>query len=515
MHISKFNLLSQLENVEQNLHFITVDSEELLNLHNNTKMLRKYIFNNGLSQLERGLETINRLKSACASTTDSYSNKLSIYLTKYDWQEISNFFNILVELDFTMENLSLETFEIINKLKNDKIKNPLREKLIDIIKENKEETIAVVANFPDLNFKEEYNQVAYLKPVELVRKNLLYDVVIFIGTPYLYEKFDTLFLGKEIIYLSYSFYNNKLLKRRFINSNSKEASTIYENLNIIENDKNPKDIYEETTVSEIEKMSINRWIEENKYEKSNKTNDNEDLVSSKIIQLENHKHYVVFPDTTLKVLKIQRSNTGEATFYIRNSKLKNINKKDWIILKKDTEEEYLIKRSKEIYGESFYDSQMELIKGYKRKLKEKKRQFGSYEKLLENLNKNKIRANSTMVIKNWVKDTIRPRNLEAILKYLRYSQEESIKIIAAADFINKSHVKVGMEMGKRLTNYLKKLDVPTLEEAMLTEGEYEFNLDNIGTFKVESVKNILDEEMKVNRNKLYKIINTNEEVYYE
>lgn len=238
-------------------------------------------------------------------------------------------------------------------------------------------------------------------------------------------------------------------------------------------------------------------------------------MSAKIIQLENHKHYIIFPDASLKVIKIQEDKSRTNKIKIKNTKLKDISNNDWIILKQDTEEEYLIRRSKEIYGESFYNSQMDLINGYKRKLKRKKIYFRTYENLLKDLNKNNVRVNSTMVIKNWIKDTIRPRNLEEILNYLGYEDNMSKRIVTAAEFINKSHIKVGREMGKRLTNYLEKVNPLTLEEAMAVNGEYEFNLDGIGTFKVESVKNIIEKEVKVSRYKLYRIINTNEEIYHE
>lgn len=513
--MSKFKLLNQLSETEQDISFLTVKSEELMKLHNNIKKIRKTIYNSGLSQLEIGIQTINRLKSACSSTIDSYSNKLESYFNQYDWQEITYFFDSLSEVDSIMEELSIETFNIINDLKNNKINNPLRDKVISILEENKELDIAIVSNFVDSNFKEEFEQFDYIKPTGLIKSNTLYDIVIFIGTPYLYGKFDTVFLGKEVIYLSYNFYNNSLKKKRYINSNSQKASTIYENIHIKENDSDTADYYEEVTVSEIEKLSMNRWIELNNYKKSNEIEDNEELVSAKIIQLENHKHYIIFPDASLKVIKIQEDKSRTNKIKIKNTKLKDISNNDWIILKQDTEEEYLIRRSKEIYGESFYNSQMDLINGYKRKLKRKKIYFRTYENLLKDLNKNNVRVNSTMVIKNWIKDTIRPRNLEEILNYLGYEDNMSKRIVTAAEFINKSHIKVGREMGKRLTNYLEKVNPLTLEEAMAVNGEYEFNLDGIGTFKVESVKNIIDKEVKVSRYKLYRIINTNEEIYHE
>ena len=338
-------------------------------------------------------------------------------------------------------------------------------------------------------------------------------MVIFIGTPYLYEKFDTLFLGKEVIYISYSFYNNSMEKKKYISLNVDEASTIYKDVHFETDTKTipPSETFTETRPSEIEQASLNRWIENNEYKKTEESEDNDELINAKIIQLENQKHYLVLPGSSLRVISIIEEKSGSREILVKNTRVENINKNDWIVIKQDTENEYLVKRSKEIYGKSYYEGQMELVLGYKKRLRQKRLSYEKSDDFLRDLKKNDVSVNSILVVKRWIKDTINPRNLQQILEYLDYDDNMISKIIEAANFINRSHRRVGREIGKRLNNYLEKENIPNIEDAMSDDGEYKFYLNNIGSFKMENVKNIMPEEVNVDRKIIYRIIYTNED----
>lgn len=517
------NLLNDFTDSQQTVEFMSVESSKLERLNKNNKIIRDVLNLKGSSQMDNNQLLLKKLITVLSSTIDKYSNKLKDYFTDKDWRDIEIFFEELYELDSDLENTINETFQIINDLKKNKTENNLREKVIALIDLHKNHTIAVISNYPDKIFQSEFLQVACMKPNVLVRENKFYDLIIYIGTPYLYQKMDTVFLGKRIIYLSYNFYKNTMSKLKFTNSISLDANQIYKNVKLIEN-KNivKKDAYQrETTLSELELMNIQRWIEINNLKnigdegRNNNLEENEELVDAKIIQLENNYHYVVLPQSNLRKINVKISSDDDKIIRLNKINLSKLKRNDWILLKTDTEEEYLVRRAKEKYGLSVYESQLSLVAKYKKKLKNKKDHFHTYNKLMHDLRNNNINAASTVVVRSWVTNTIRPGNLRDILKYLGFKEDMITKIDFAAKFINDSHRKVGREMGSRLNNYLEKIDINQLEEAMLLEGEYVFSLRSIGQFRVVTIKNILNDEIKVNQKDLYRLFNTNEELYYE
>lgn len=520
MHTSKFQYLKEISDAKQKVQFETVESKELETLHKNLNQIEKSIYTLGSSYLDNEFETLKKFKTIVSSTIDEYSFKLNEYFSEKDWAEVATFFNNLYEINNDLLEISRETFKIINDLKKGNVENNMRRMVSQLVINQENNNIAIISNYIDEIFKKENPQIDILKPTQFVKMNIFYDTVIFIGTPYLYGKFDTLFLGKNIIYVSYRFYRNKLIKKKYTDSNSDKANQIYKNIEFIENNNEERIVYhEEMTISELERMNLNRWIEQNILDNTsdniNELEDNEELISSKIVQLDNNKHYIILPESSLRKLEVGFDIDSNKIVTIKKSKMSNIKVGDWIILKTDTEEEYLVKRAKEIYGESTYNSQLNLITVYKDDLKKRKKTFGTYYKFMKDLNKNNVKVSSVALIQNWIKDTIRPRNLQNILVYLGYEKSKIDRTLSAAKFINQSHRKAGRGIGNRLNNYLKNLDVEELEEAMVVDGEYTFYLDKIGEFNVVTVKDIIAEEIKINRKELYRIINTKEELYYE
>lgn len=508
MLIDRLNFIDDYTKNRNIIEFNTVESEETVELFKNLKIIEKKIKELNSIELEELFITLKRVK-IIFSTLDNFSNKLNSYFHDDDWQSIVEFFNRLVEIEYSMKEISKETYEIIQSIKNNLIENPLRNKVIELTEHYNNESLALCANYIDRDFSEEYSSLNYYKPNQIVKQFKLFDCVIFVGSPSIFKSFNTFFLGKKIIYVSYSFYKNNIPKIDYITNNTKNANQIYKDV-FINKVKETHGAFTETNVTDLEKFELNKWITD--YNKSQNLNRNiSELVEGKIIQLENKNHIIMSPHSTIRKIEETITNNQDTILKMTSIDIGSLLAGDWVIIKLNTEEDYLIKKSKELYGAEYYNEQMELVRRYKEDLLNRRREYNSSKSFVQCLNNNNVKVASEAVLNNWITETIRPRNLEEILKYLEYDNELIIKTISAADFINSSHNAAGRELIKNIQNYLKLINPKQLEAAMSIEKEYDFKIKNIGLFKIQIVKSVVDDSLRVQPGEMYKIINTKEE----
>lgn len=510
MHTEKFNLLTEYEEAQQKIKFLNVYSTKLEKLYENIKKIEYKVNSSNSSELEEFLISLRRLKTIIYATIDNFPDKLNNFFIEKDWDDIIYLFTLLSELDYETILLARETFEIIKELRNGNIENPLKRKTLELLNQYKDKRIAVVANYLDEDFLNNAKDYDYLKPNRLVKTFKLYDVVIFIGTPYLYPKFDTVFLGTTIIYLSYNIFKNHLSKIQFISNNIPEANCLYKNIDIQNKEKFLLPKYTEVAIADAERFNLNKWIDRKKKEKNYSDVNHEDLIEGQIIQLEKNKHIIVSPDSTLRIINTKTNHIERKELIIKTDKVNNLITGDWIIIKNSTEEEYLINKSKELFGFVEYESKMQLVNEYKDALYNQKVRLGSLDALLKDMKNNHVKVSSIVLLKSWLDSTIRPRNLEDILLYLGYNDYDLSKTINAAEFINSAHRHAGYELSKNIMNYLKDINMQELEESMLIEGEYSFNIKTIGVFNIESVKSVIENPIILQSKDMYKIIKTSE-----
>lgn len=512
MPIERFNFIEDYTNLNNKVEFVSVTSPDLEILFRNIKHIEKQVRTLNSVELEELFTTLKRLRSIVFSTLDNFSDKLNSYFNDREWHDLRDFFNRLVELDDSLKNLSQETYTIINNLKNNFYGNPLNKKISDLIHQNETKSIAVCAKYLDSSFSVTHSNIEYLKPHELAKGYKVYDVVIFIGTPYIYKGFNTIFIGEEIYYVAYNVYKNYLSKMNYIQGNNIDSIELYKKVELSDSNQKTKNTFFETDLTDIEKNKINKWImnHNQKHLSVNNAETGEEVVTGKIIQLENNKHIVMSPHSKFRVVDERKDKDNKLVLTLISKYLDTLKVGEWIIIKQSTEEDYLVKKSKDIFGEAVYNERVDLVNEYKNDLKSRMSKFRNIDKFIEDLKNNNVNVSTVQVLKNWLGETIRPRNLEKILLYLGYSQLKINETINAADFINKAHNTAGRELVKNIEVYLKLINVEELEAAMALEKEYEFNVDSIGLFSIQLVKSIIKENISIHPKNMYKITETSE-----
>jgi len=207
---------------------------------------------------------------------------------------------------------------------------------------------------------------------------------------------------------------------------------------------------------EIEKeIRLNSIVEKYSNNKVSEMNDN---ISGYLIPFTNGKVFISPENAKLHVLSVENSIDDTKDFKVLKKTSEKLKVNDWIIIKNYTTATYLAKVAKNIIGENNYDECMTYINNYKSELVSKMNEIGNVESLYRDMKQQGIKISTVLLLKNWLfGETIKPRELEKILNYLRFSDYLANKTINAADKIIQAHITAGREVIKELNKKLKTL----------------------------------------------------------
>ncbi|MBN4912356.1 hypothetical protein IDG46_20825 [Staphylococcus sp. EG-SA-13] len=127
--------------------------------------------------------------------------------------------------------------------------------------------------------------------------------------------------------------------------------------------------------------------------------------------------------------------------------------------------------------------------------------------LYKDMKKSGVKISNMMTLKTWLnEDTINPRNLNQILRYLNYNDENISQTIKAAEMINKLHRKVGKDLSKSLQQIIDNIDISEIYESMTLNGNFSFKVDDIGEYFIEEILFKSEDQIEIERNQLNKIL---------
>lgn len=350
----------------------------------------------------------------------------------------------------------------------------------------------IVAEYPEpSNFN-----IKVMRDKEFVENGVFTTNVIFLGTPsYFDRKFSEIFFGKHTIFLGYSCFENRLVKRKSFSNligQNNLINTIYKDVDI---DKGYAGIdFKEILLTKNEKKSEEAVISE--FE--NIVNVSlEEKVEVKLATISNNNF--IFLPVLQKVNVINRESLK-----ITQEKVRELSIEDLLVFRTQNASTLVREVADTIMGINAVKYRLTLER-WKKRLR-----FNVERKGIEKVSRMLIKQYGIEVakennIKNWVSGySIKPSCLNELLDAFRYNFVEKDEILDAASEIMSAHISAGHQISQTLMNELDG----SLESLIDENGFYTFKSNNFkgASFNIEEIKKISKETYNIPENEALKII---------
>lgn len=491
MSINKLEFLNTYDSSDNRIYIEKVNSDNLKKYYYFIKKVNKVIWELNDEELEYNFKRYKYLFNDLILSLDNYNNIFND-LEEINLEEIKNFFKEINQ--YIDINEVKKAFELLKNIKNGDVKNELSSKLLDIISTATTENIAIICSKNISKFKDEHsnvlnkNKISFYTQNQLLKEHKIFEILIFIGPPYLYRKFENIFQGKIIYYIMYDFFEINKLKNTIIKSNKSINSNLYENVNYIKNYKisNSSDYY--IDLKEEANRKVNDILMKHSYQV---VENNEKYAEGNVIRFVNDKYFLLSKNSTIRSIKLKIDSKSDNELTIEKVKLKNLKKGDWILIKSESDERLIINEAKKIIGENRYLHYLSNVKLYKNVLLEKSKDYKGLEELKSDLNSHGINLKDINTLKTWLTlETIKPKSLMEILKFLNFSDISKRKIYNSAKEINKTHIIAGKLMLKKLNEDIKNINYEKFIDNMAEFKEYILEVEDKGSFFIEEIDEI-------------------------
>lgn len=492
MSINKLKFLNAYDTSKNNIYIEKIQSDTLKEYHKYIREFTKKINEFDDEELATKFKVYKYLFNDLILTLNEY-NQVFTNLEDSILDEISDFFR---EYSQYSDGEELKrSFNLLKKIKSGEVENKIANRLIEIIKQNESDDIAIICLRDFSLFRENINNkfshsINFYNQSQLLKENKLFETLIFIGPPYLFPKYNNIFYGKKIHYIMFDFLSSYNFKNTIINNNNRINSNLYENVELIKKEESdtlqPIDYYidlKEENSYKIDKILKTHKISENGSQMQEK------FSQGNLISLVNDKYFIIDKDSKIRVIRLNNTNKSEKELTVEKLKLNSIKKGDWILIKSDSDENLIINEAKKIIGEHKYYHYLENIKLYKKALLKKSRDYKNLEAFKNELIKNGINLKDVNTLKTWITlETIKPKSLMEILSYLNFSEISKKNIFYAAKEINKSHILAGKLILQKLSENIKEINYADFVNEMSEEKEYILETEDKGTFFIEEIE---------------------------
>lgn len=464
------------------VRFIKVEEEHIGRLMHELKNLKYEVeryYEHDQLLLEETAEFIKVCRSV-VGTVYSYS----IYFREND-ELIKNYFTLTkkrVYTDLFKKNIQ-PIIDLLKTLRNER-HNAYIDSILKLMNENyfpPKHTYILTKK----KFAEEYidvNGIKYkvMKDKEFLELGIYAEVVIFLGTPsYFDSKFSVIFYGKQTMFLGYTCFENRLVKRQSFSdliSNNHLINTIYEGVRF---DKGFTGIdFRETFLTESVQKSEESVV--NKFENLLDI-PLEEKVEVKLATI-SHSNYIFLP-IRQKVSVINRESLK-----VSQEKVKNLSAGDLLVFRSLNASSLVREEADKIMGNSAVKYRESLEKWKKKlRLNVERKGIEKVSKILEQ--RYGILVAKENNIKNWMgKHSIKPSCLSELLDAFKFDLQEKTEILDAASEIRRAHTSAGRHISHTLMNELDK----NLESVIDENGFYTFESKKFegSFFNIEEIKKI-------------------------
>lgn len=495
---ANLDLANKLYSCPIKIEFIQMDENSIGQLMYALKRL-KYEVEIYYEHDQRLMEETKLFIKVCSKVVSTLSD-YSIYFKEIN-TVIVKYFTLTkktIYIDLYKENVEpiIELIKVLRKQQdNAYIKN-----LLELIKENhiSTENCYILTKGKLLDKYIEIEDVKYkvMQDKEFLNLGVFAETVIFLGTPsYFDRKFSKVFYGEKNIFLGYSCFENRLLKRKAFSdliNHDHLINTVYNDI-IVDEGFLGLDFKEAFTMKNEERSEeslINRF---------------ENLITPPFLEkLEakiatiSQKNYIFLP-IKQKVNVIDRDSLK-----ISQEKVKDLSIGDLLIFREHDASSLVREEADKIMGSNARKYRESLGK-WKKRLN-----FNVNKKGIEKVSRIlKVRYGISIAkeknIRNWMSNhSIRPSCLGDLLEAFKFSQHEQNEILNAADEIRSAHISAGHYISRAL---MKELD-GNLENMVNENGSYSFESKEFegAFFHIEEIKRISNETYSIPENETLKII---------
>lgn len=331
---------------------------------------------------------------------------------------------------------------------------------------------------------------------ELVDLGVFADVVIFLGTPsYFDSKFSTIFYGNRIIFVGYSCFENRLVKRKpfedLINQNH-QINTIYKNVTF---DKGFSGL-------DFKEAFVNRIIKKS-----------EETI---ITQIENIQNIPLEEKVEVKLATISQNNyiflpigqkvnvIDRDSLKVSQEKVKDLSIGDLLIFREQNASN-MVKEEADIIMGNNADIYRKSLEKWKKRLRHNVETKGieKVSKIL--MNRYEISVAKENNIKNWMSiHSIKPTCLKELLRAFKFDSQEISEILNAANEILSAHISAGHHISRALMDEVDN----NLENVINENGFYKFESQKFegSFFNIVEIKRISKETYFTPGNETLKII---------
>lgn len=488
MFFKKFDLLNQYD-TKKKVYLVSINSPEITEFNKYYQYVYKRVKDlDSLELNEAFSDTLKQLFYLIRNTVEPYDKVLK----NYKFNELGSFFTQLVALDYE-ENTKKKLRELANLIKKfstGDICNQMREKYLYYQGLYGGKNV-VVTYYPPYDSKIEYRSF-----YNYFKDSTFYDNTFFLGTPNFYGD-NTIFKAKRTFYLGYDIYRMSFPKKKIIDSNFKENSSIYRDIEII-------------TIADETNQDLENMIEEAVFEnkvmrinldeiKKNHSPSSEDILVTKANLVTFKSDNFIFFAQKSK-LNILNKETGD----IDITNLKELNSNDWLVIRTYSDEEYLTNEARKEIG-SNYDKYYDEVTKYKKILQFKiENEYYTLERLRKALRNSGVEVSKQLLMQWIYGDTIAPREYDKILRFLDYREQE----INLLNNYYKVIINARRNAGKKLNDVTQKVidskGIDKIREHMYENHFYEFS-NTYGDYRIEEISFIDVDSIDIETNDLYKI----------
>ncbi|MDH4422647.1 hypothetical protein QEZ44_14655 [Bacillus cereus] len=448
---------------------------------------------------QRLLEETKMFIKVCSKVVSTLSN-YNVYFNENN-ELIVNYFKLTkktIYVDLYRENVEpiINLIKILRKQQN----NAYIETLLELINEKQIslKNIYILTKRKFLDKYIEINGVKYkvMQDKEFIDLGIFAETVIFLGTPsYFDSKFSRIFYGENTIFLGYSCFENRLLKRRAFSdliSHNHLINTVYNDITL---DKGFSGLNsQEAFIMKKEKKSEESLISQFENCVNSPFEENLEVKIANISQ----NNYIFLP-IKQKINVIDRDSLK-----IYQEKVKDLSVGDLLIFRDHNASSLVREEADKIMG-SNAGRYRENLEEWKKRL-----HFNVKKKGIEKVSRIlKVRYGISIAkennIRNWMSNhSIKPSCLEELLTAFKFDQYKKTEILNAAAEIRSAHISAGHHISRTL---MKELD-ENLENMINENGSYSFESKEFegAFFNIEEIKRISNETYSIPENETLKII---------
>jgi hypothetical protein len=377
--------------------------------------------------------------------------------------------------------------------------NGYLEKLAELVtqlpKENVNVYIITKHRLSEEVIKVDEREMKILRDKEFIDSGIFVDCLFFIGTPSYYDrKFSEVFYAKEIVFLGYSCFENRLVKNESFSYLIKKdliINTVYRDL-IIEKGFVGTD-YRTTFDTPLEKQDVERITTE----LGRKIVPTSEKVEAKLATISNGL-YILLP-VSQKINVLNRE-----TLKVHQEPTKTIAVGDLLVFRSQNGSTLIRDVADQIIGEqaTFYREHLEK---WKKKLRSnvEKKGVSIVSKILRI--KYQIKTATENNVKNWISSySIKPNCLKEILDVFNFEEQQKQEILRSADLIFRAHISAGHKISQSL---MQEMNL-NLENILDEKGFYTFESKEFegASFNIEEIYKVSKETYLVPEQDVLKVL---------